>query len=146
MLNAILASEIPEEALSELPEDGEAYPDDLLETVIVDERTLHCELRGHPTTILHYSLGPKAWERKAWVRLRDDAYMRLLPRLLFADDVTVRLEPKTVPFWMRPGGRARTFVRGADLAHGGVRSAVHALPRPVRERALALRNSVFRRL
>ena len=66
VLNAILASEIPEEALSELPEDEEAYPEDLLEAVIVDERTLRCELRGHPTSILHYSLGPKAWERKAW--------------------------------------------------------------------------------
>jgi hypothetical protein len=146
VLNAILASEIPEQAIAELPEDGEAYPEDLLETVIVDERTLHCELRGHPTSILHYALSPKAWKRKAWVRIRDDAYVRLLPRLLFADDLTVRLEPSAVPLWLRPGARARTFVRGADLAHGGVRGAVHALPRPVRERALALRNAVFRRL
>ena len=76
VLNAILASEVPEEALSELPEEEEAYPDDLLETVVVDERNLTCELRGRPTTILHYSLGPKAWDRKAWVRLRDDAYVR----------------------------------------------------------------------
>ena len=146
VLNAILSSEIPEEALAELPEDGEAYPEELLETVVVDERTLRCELRGHPTTILHYSLGPKAWERKAWVRLRDDAYMRLLPRLLFADDVTVRLEPKSVPFWMRPGRRARTFVRGADLAHGGVRAPSTHCPAPSASAPLALRNAVFRRL
>ena len=146
VLNAILSSEIPEEALAELPPDGEAYPEELLEAVVVDERTLRCELRGQPISILHYSLAPKAWQRKALVRLRDDAYVRLLPRLLFEDDVAVRLEPKSVPVWLRPGVRARALVRGADLAHGGVRGAVHALPGPVRDRALALRNAVFRRL
>jgi hypothetical protein len=146
VLNAILSSEVPEEALAELPEEGEAYPDDLLETVVVDEQTLRCELRGRAPTILHYSLGPKAWERKAWVRLRDDAYVRLLPRLLFGDDVAVRLESKSVPLWLRPGARARALVRGADLAHGGIRGTAHALPGPVRDRALALRNAVFRRL
>jgi hypothetical protein len=146
VLNAILASEVPEEALAELPAEGEAYPEELLETVVVDERTLRCEFRGQPVSILHYALSPKAWERKALVRLRDDAYVRLLPRLLFRDDVAVRLEPKSVPLWLRPGGRARTVVRGADLVHGGIRGAVHVLPRPVRDRALALRNAVFRRL
>ena len=146
VLNAILSSEVPEEAIAELPADGEAYPEELLEAVVVDERTLRCELRGQPISILHYSLGPKAWQRKALVRLRDDAYVRLLPRLLFGDDVAVRLEPKSVPFWLRPGVRARALVRGADLAHGGVRGAVHAFPGPVRDRALALRNAVFRRL
>ena len=146
VLNAILASEVPEEALAELPADGEAYPEELLETVVVDERTLRCEFRGQPTSILHYSLSPKAWQRKALVRLRDDAYVRLLPRLLFGDDVPVRLEPKSVPVWLRPGARARAVVRGADLAHGSIRGAAHALPAPVRDRALALRNAVFRRL
>ena len=146
VLNAILASEVPEDAVVELDAHEEAYPDDLLEAVIVDERTLRCEVRGRPTAILHYALGPKAWERKAWLRLRDDAYVRLLPRLLFGDDVAVRLDPRSVPLWLRPGRSARVLVRGADLAHGGVRRAVHALPRPIRERALALRNSVFRRL
>jgi len=146
VLNAILASEVPEEALAELPSDEEAYPDDLLEVAVVDERTLRCELHGRPTAILHYALGPKAWERRAWVRLRDDAYVRLLPRLLFGDDVAVRLDPMSVPLWLRPGRAARALVRGADLAHGGIHAAVHALPRPVREQALALRNALFRRL
>ncbi len=146
VLNAILSSEVPEEAIAELPADGEAYPEELLETVVVDERTLRCELHGQPISILHYSLAPKAWQRKALVRLRDDAYVRLLPRLLFGDDVAVRLEPKSVPLWLRPGVRARAVIRGADLTHGGVRGAVHALPGPVRARALALRNAVYRRL
>jgi len=145
VLNAILASEVPEHAVVELSADEEAYPDDLLEVEVMDERTLRSELRGRPTAILHYALGPKAWERNAWLRLRNDAYVRLLPRLLFGDDVAVRLEPKSVPVWLRPGAPARALVRGAEFAHGGVRGAVHALPRPVRERALALRNAFFRR-
>ena len=48
VLNAILSSEVPEEAIAELPADGEAYPEELLEAVVVDERTLRCELRGRP--------------------------------------------------------------------------------------------------
>ena len=146
VLNAILASEVPVEALAELPAEEEAYPDDLLEVEVVDTQTLRCELGGRPTTILHYALGPKAWQQKAWVRLRDDAYVRLLPRLLFGDDVAVRLEPKSVPLWLRPGASARALVRAADLAHGGARGAANAMPRPIRDRVLALRNAVFRRL
>ena len=46
VLNAILSSEVPEEAIAELPADGEAYPEELLEAVVVDERTLRCELTG----------------------------------------------------------------------------------------------------
>jgi hypothetical protein len=79
---------------------------------IADARTLACSLDGEPVTILHYSLGRKAWQPDAWLRLREDAYVRLLPRLLFADDVPLRLAPKDVPFWLRPGRAARLFVRG----------------------------------
>lgn len=146
VLNGILASEIPEGVVAELPGHEEAYPDDLLDVEIVDERALSCELHGRPTTILHYALGPKAWERRAWLRLRDDAYVRLLPRLLFGEDVAVRLEPSSVPLWLRPGAPSRALVRGVDLAHSGIRGVVHALPQPVRGRALALRNAFFRRL
>ena len=130
VLNAILVSEVPEEAVAELPAHEEAYPDDLLEVDIVDERALRCELHGRPTAILHYALGPKAWEREAWLRLRDDAYVRLLPRLLFGEDVAVRLEPKSVPLWLRPRLRQRAFVRGADLAQAAA-SAVPCTHCPV---------------
>jgi len=146
VLNALLASEVPEEAVAELPEDEEAYPEELLETRIVDPKTLHCELRGSRPAILHYALGPKAWERKAPVRLRDDAYIRLLPRILFGDDVTVRLSRDEVPFWLRPTRPARAFLRGLDTAHGAVRGLVHALPAPVRKQTLGLRDALFRRL
>jgi hypothetical protein len=146
VLNAILASEVPEGAVAELPEHEEAYPEDLLEVEVVDERTLACELHGRPTAILHYALGPKAWEPKAWLRVRDDAYVRLLPRLLFGEDVAVRLAPESVPLWLRTGAPGRAFVGGAEFVHGRLRSIAHALPRPVRDWALRLREAIFRRL
>ena len=95
VLNAILASEIPEEAIAELPADGEAYPEELLEAVVVDERTLRCELRGQPICDPPLLARPEGLAAQGLVRLRDDAYVRLLPRLLFGDDVAVRLEPKS---------------------------------------------------
>ena len=146
VLNALLRSEVPEEALAELPGEEEAYPDELLAAEIVDRATLHCEVDGTRLAILHYALGPKAWERRAPVRLRDDAYVRLLPRLLFEDDVAVQLSPSDVPFWLRPTKQARAFVGSLDKAHGAARGLAHALPAPVRSKALELRNSVFRRL
>jgi hypothetical protein len=143
-LNAFLASELEPGAVDVLPDTGEAYPDDLLQVEILDVRTLDCRLRGERPLILHYALGPKAWDQKAWLRLRNDAYIRLLPRLLFDDDVPVRLQRQEVPFWLRPGRAARGFVRAIDAIHGVVRGAVHALPESARKRLIALRDSLFR--
>lgn len=146
VLNPLLRSEVPEDAVVELPGEQEAYPDELLETEIVDEATLNCQVDGTRLAILHYALSPKAWERKAPVRLRDDAYIRLLPRLFFEDDVAVRLSPSEVPFWLRPTTQARVFVGGLDKAHAGARGLAHALPAPVRSKVLELRNALYRRL
>jgi hypothetical protein len=103
-------------------------------------------VNGTRVAILHYALAPKAWEPKAPVRLRDDAYVRLLPRLLFGEDVAVRLSPSEVPFWLRGTTQARAFVGGLDKAHGAARGLAHALPGPVRSKVLELRNALFRRL
>ena len=46
----------------------------------------------------------------------DDAYVRLMRRLLFADDVPLRLPPAAVPFWLRPGGATRAATVGMSLA------------------------------
>jgi hypothetical protein len=145
-LNALLLSEVPDGAVELLPDDAEAYPDDLLEAEIVDERTLEVRFRDRRTTILHYALGPKAWERTAWLRVRDDAYVRLLPRLLFGDDVPLRLRRDEVPFWLRPSRLGSAFVTAVDLGHGAVRGAVHALPSPLKTRLMSLRDAAFRRL
>jgi hypothetical protein len=134
VLNALLASEVPPDAIAELPEPGEVYREDLAAVRIADARTLACSLDGEPVTVLHYSLGHKAWQSDAWLRLRDDAYVRLLPRLLFADDVPLRLAPKEVPFWLRPRRAARLFVRGVGTVQRPARAAVSALPESARRR------------
>jgi hypothetical protein len=146
VFNALLRSELPEGAAEELPVDGEAFPEQLLRVRVLDEQTLECELDGRPTTILHYSLGPKAWEPLGWLRLRNDAYVRLLPRLLLADDVTLRLEPGDVPYRLRAGQAPSAVRRSLDTAHRAARATAHATPAPVRARLVSFRNRVFRPL
>ena len=142
-LNALLQSEFPEDATEVLPGHGEAYPDDLLRVEIVDPGSLASTLDGQPVTILHYSLGPKAWNPRAWPRVRDDAYTRLMPRLLFEEDCVLRLDPREVPLWLRPGLIPRATLAGLDRWHGAARSAVWAMPEPVRRRAMAARAALF---
>jgi hypothetical protein len=142
-LNALLQSEFPEGATEVLPAHGEAYPDDLLRVEIADPVSLASTLDGQPVTILHYSLGPKAWQRKAWARVRDDAYTRLMPRLLFGEDCVLRLDQSEVPLWLRPGRVPHLTLTVLDRWHGAVRGAVWAMPEPVRRRAITARAAVF---
>ena len=142
-LNALLFSELPEEAVEELPVHGEAFPEQLLRVRVQDPWTLASELDGEPTTILHYSLGPKAWQRFGWLRLRNDAYVRLLPRVLFADDVTIRLDPRGLPFRLRSGFAPNAVRNSLDVVHRSARATAHATPAPVRARLIAFRNRFF---
>ncbi len=101
-LNAILMSEVPREAVAYQPEWAEAYPDAMIRVRIADSVRLRCTIDGRPVSILHQALGPKVWERSGWKRDRRQAYSRLLPRALFADDVPLPLRPEEVPVWVRP--------------------------------------------
>ncbi len=143
VLNALLSSEVPPEAREELPVTGEAYPEQQLRVRVKDARSLQCELDGEPVTILHHSLGPKVWQRYGWLRLRTDAYVRLLPRLWFGDDVPLRLEEGEVPFRLRHGAAPRAVRSTLDAAHGGVRAVVHATPGPLRRGLVGLRNRLL---
>ncbi len=129
--------------MEELPVDGEAFPEQLLRVRVQDPWTLASELDGEPTTILHYSLGPKAWQRFGWLRLRNDAYVRLLPRVLFADDVTIRLDPRGLPFRLRSGFAPNAVRNSLDVVHRSARATAHATPAPVRARLIAFRNRFF---
>jgi len=142
-LNALLFSELPDDAVEELPVQREAFPEQLLRVRVQDPRTLASELDGEPTTILHYSLGPKAWQRYGWLRLRNDAYVRLLARVLFADDVTIRLDPRDLPFRVRTGFAPAAVRYSLDAAHRAARATAHATPPPVRARLVAFRNRLF---
>lgn len=135
-LNALLMSELEPDATEVLPEHGSAHPDDLLRAQVDDSRTLACTLDGRPVSILHYSLAPKAWEPNAWLRVRDDAYVRLLPRVLFGDDVPLRLEARDVPFWLRPRRSARRLVRALDHANRWRGTTVWAMTGRARARDL----------
>jgi hypothetical protein len=144
VLNALLASEIPADAIEIAPDPGEAYVDDHLR-VRVDLSTLACTLDGDPVTLLHHghAPSPKVWLPGGWLRLRLDAYVRLLRRLLFADDVPLRLEPEEVPLWVRPSRAGRLCARSLDAAHGGLRSLIRAMPVPLRLRLQGLRDRVY---
>jgi hypothetical protein len=145
VLNAILMSEVPADAVAALPAEAEVYWDRLREVEVLDEARLTCHLAGAPVAILHYSYRPKPWEPRAWPRVTDDAFMRLLPRVLFEPDVPLRLEPRAFPLWARPGRAGRVAVRVLDAAHFAAKAIVYAPPAPARRRLVAARNSLFDR-
>ena len=103
-LNALLMSEVPADAIAEGDQAETLLFDSVNDGTIEDEKTLRLSLNGVPIRFIHYGLSPKAWQRQGWRRIReDDTYARLLPRVLFADDVAVRLRGTRVPLWIRPG-------------------------------------------
>lgn len=144
--NALLLSEIPEGEVAVLPEKEAVLWDSLGNVEIVDERTLECWHRGVRTTLLHYSYRPKPWQGRSWHRVTDEAFVRLLPRVLFEPDVELRLDPSQFPFWSRPGRSGRATVRALDLGHRVAKAAINAPPAPVRQQLLALRNEFVYRL
>jgi hypothetical protein len=146
-LNALLMSEVPPGSVETLPEDDVVLWDELPSVRVVDAATLDCRRpSGLRPAMLHYSFSPKPWEPKAWLRVRDDSFCRLLPRVLFGDDVALRLDPRAVPVWVRPERGGRAVLRALDGSHAAVRAGVFALPGPVRRPLLAARNELFRRL
>ncbi|MGH2734110.1 MAG: hypothetical protein ACRDKZ_00910 [Actinomycetota bacterium] len=130
-LNAILMSEVPGEALALQAAGLEAYPDQLglADTKVIDAPSLRCLLHDRSPLLLHYSLAPKAWERRAWLRVRADAYVRLLRRLLVAQDVSISLSREEVPVWLRPGARGWLALRSLDVMHGSGAWVRRRLPR-----------------
>lgn len=127
-LNALLMSETPEDALLVLPKSQAPMLDELAATEIVEAKSLAATVHGEPTMILHNAGPIKPWDRRKWYRLHRNAYMDLLPRLLFADDVAVRMEPEQVPLWLRPGTSARFTMRNLTFVSGAMRRTVHAVP------------------
>lgn len=102
-LNAVLMSEVPDGAVKEYPQHAAPTAERLMWVDVVDPERLACEVRGTPTLVLHQTSGPKPFQRRGWKRVRANGYVKLLPRVLFAPDVPIRLDPATVPLWIRPG-------------------------------------------
>jgi len=104
-LNALLMSEIPAGSVAVSPELQQTYASDAFKggLVIADKNRLVCLNHGREVSILHHDQRPKVWNPTGRGRLRSaDAYVRLLPRVLFADDVLLRLQAEDVPWWVRP--------------------------------------------
>ncbi len=134
-LNALLMSEVPRAAVALLPADEATLGSDVR---VDDPRTLRSSRDGRPITILHYGGRPKPWHPSGWTRLTGRAYIDLIPRLLFMNDVPLQLEPGDVPPWLRPGFRgnllraslgptSRTAARLAATAPDSLRRRLRAL-------------------
>jgi hypothetical protein len=98
VLNAVLAAHWPEEDVVVLERRlAPAPPFHALS--VVDARTLECRFRdGAWPYLLHHI------NEKPWLTLTDPTpYSQLLPRLLLADDLAIRLAPADVSFRLRPG-------------------------------------------
>ena len=120
-LNALLMSEVPANRVDIQPEWRHAHPDSLPRVRIANERELACTDEGREVTILHHSLKPKTWGPWGWRRDARQAYIRLLPRVLFWEDVPLRLEHQEVPIWLRPtrfGNFTRRGLRAACSTPG----------------------------
>ncbi len=144
-LNALLMSEMPADGVAEGDQGETLLFDSVNDGTVEDESTLRLTLNGVPVRFIHYGLSPKAWQPRGWRRIReDDTYARLLPRVLFGDDVTLRLEGTRVPIWIRPGPLGRLALVGI----GGANTVAGMIARrdiaPVKRRLAALRQKVAR--
>jgi hypothetical protein len=144
-LNALLMSEFPRDAVAVLPPEEAPLHDALDEVEVVNQQNLICTYAGRPTKLLHYSWSPKAWERRAWPRIRHDAYVQLVGRVLFNSDLTTRLDPRGFPVWLRPGIGGYVSLRALTTMHHAARTALYGMPAPVRTRLLSLYNGMLTR-
>ena len=145
VLNALLMSEVPADALEVLPNSLCVFWDELDQVDVVEPGSLRCTRDSEDVAVLHYSFGPKPWESLAWTRVRRDAFVRLLPRVLFGDDVALRMDAAEAPLWLRPSVRGRILLRVLDVVQGVGRGIVYALPAPVKDRLLRARRSFLQR-
>ena len=101
-LNAVLMTYVEPGAIS--AQDARLAPirKDMDSVRVSDPRTLECENDGEATVLLHCTNRPKPWEPRGWVLRPYTAYVDLLPRVLFAKDVSIRIDLADVPVWLRP--------------------------------------------
>ena len=149
-LNALLMSEVPFEAITVLPREESIHPRLMHRVQVLDPDHLVCTFAGTRVTVLHYTWSPKPWVSSGWMRIQkiSDAYLRLLPRVLFSEDVVLRLDPGQVPVWIRPGQRgalARCAALAPAIAWNASRKRAYRLPTPIKEPLKALRDRVVER-
>jgi hypothetical protein len=141
-LNAILMSEVQPGSYVQLPEYADVWSTRIN---VADESTLRCTFRGERQPIVHMSHQPKVWQPNGWRRVRGNAYVRLMPRLLLWPDLTVRLDPVDVPFWLREGKLPRLTVHALGAVNRP-RGFVARLPRAPRKALRMFRGRFERRV
>lgn len=139
-LNGILMSELPPGSVAALPEEEGPLLEPMDAVELHDVRRLSASLHGRPTLVLHYVLQPKAWDRRGWMRVRADPYVRLLVRSLWGDDVPLRIPPSAVPRWLRPDPAGRLARSALGAGHRGAATVVRLTPTGLRRRLLELRH------
>ena len=60
------------------------------------------------------------------------AFSELLPRVLFSDDVVLRLDPGELPRWLRPGLSGKAIRLGVKSLRAPLRRGSAILPRGVK--------------
>jgi hypothetical protein len=127
-INALLMSEVDADDVLELPELEGPSPTWLDRVRIEDAQSLRCTIDGHSPYLLHYWGTPKPWQRRSWLRVERDAYVELVPRVLFAADCPVRVDPHEVPPWMRQGSGAAAARRVLGAINRTARRGLERLP------------------
>lgn len=125
-LNAVLMSLVPAEAIEVLPGDERpVWHNDSVR--VIDEDRLVCSYLGTPTKLLHADGAQKPWERRAWWRIEEDAYVLLLRRLILGDDLVLRVHPNEVPIWLRDGISGRLALKALHaVRHLGIAITRHS--------------------
>lgn len=136
-LNALLLSEVPAGTVRLYAQDTASV---LHEVRVLDRRSLRCARNdSEPVRVLHHTGTPKPWQPGGVLRVRRNAYVRLLPRLLLADDVALQLSPQDLPRWLHQDAAARLRLAVLDVANGAAQAAVRRAPSGVRVRLRGLR-------
>ena len=135
-LNALLMSEIRPEGLALLPETEASFRGNI---TVEDIESLVCRVNGDMKTILHYMDSPKPWESSGWLRLASTDYVRLMRRLLFANDVPLRLDSRQAPLWLRPGRLGELTLRLLGAGNRGGIWFARKVPGPLQDALRQLR-------
>lgn len=103
-LNALLMSEVPPDAVHELPAHQHVFRHELSRLEVDDLATLDAKWKGRDVLLAHCSGGLKPWTT-AGLRTRQKApgYLALLRRTLTGDDVAIQVDMRLLPPWLRKG-------------------------------------------
>ena len=145
--NAVLMSEVPADSVFHLHPSEMVGSRGMPNVFIVDARRLETTCDARRVRILHAAWTPKPWTAGAWARAAPNPYLRLLPRLLFASDVPLRLERSDVAPWLWPGFTGLAVRRvgvGLGMLRRSVGRTARKLPPGTGRRVFALRDRLDR--